>query len=309
MNELSSIEDTATIVREKLEQLGLQFDHSKLPYRLDKMFPKTKGWGAKGDIKKKVKLIKQLEPILPDALMEGEEVFYIAKGIQHSWFEAISIGALWSNLINQTVFVLTNLRVLMFHTTSSGKPLETCWQIYYSEIKVFKKSVLSTVLKLKLNDRKSLQFTGFSKLDKTAMPQIFEEALQMFKQLDFAPECSQSREDICGRCYKIVPKGTFKCDTCETEFWKPSQLAVRSLIVPSWGDFLMKHRLLGCVETVGCLLGWIVAISLIAEGEVFVALLVIAFTHGLDAVVTWVIANKGLHPIGKLRPASSSSQS
>ena len=291
--------DAERVVRDKLAQLKLEFGFDSLPYRLDKMFPKIEGWGAKGDIKKKVKLIKQMEPILPKVLMPNEEIHYVAKGIQHSMFEAMTIGGLWSNLINQTVFMLTNLRVVMFHTNTKGKPSETCWQIYYSEIKEIKKSFMSSVLKLKLKDGKKFQFTGFSKLDKKIMPEIFEESLETFRELQFNPQCSQSREDVCGRCFEIVPKGTYNCQSCETTFWQPSQLALRSLVIPSWGDFLMKHRLLACVETLGFLFGWIAAIGLLSDGNWLGAILVLAFVHGIDALVTYVIGRKGLYPIGK----------
>ena len=299
MNDISDAENPELAARARLNQLGLEFGFDKLPYRLDKMFPKLKGWGAKGDIKKKVKLIKQMEPILPDALLPDEEIYYISKGIQHSTFEAMTIGALWSNLINQTVFVLTNLRLIMFHTNTKGKPKETSWQIYYSEIKKFKKALMSSVLKLNLNDGTKLQFTGFSNLDKKTMPQLFEETMATFKELDFQPECSQSRENLCGRCYEIVPKSQYACKSCNTEFWRPNEVAVRSLIIPSWGDFLLGHKILACVETFGFIISWIVAASLLSEGDWVVALIVVAFTHGLDALVTYLIARKGLFPKNK----------
>ena len=90
MNEPTPVENPELAVKQQLEQLGLNFDYDKVPYRLDKMFPKIKGWGAKGDIKKKVKLIKQLEPVLPQILLPDEEIHYIAKGVQHSTLEAMT---------------------------------------------------------------------------------------------------------------------------------------------------------------------------------------------------------------------------
>ena len=40
--------DAERVVRDKLAQLKLEFGFDSLPYRLDKMFPKIEGWGAKG---------------------------------------------------------------------------------------------------------------------------------------------------------------------------------------------------------------------------------------------------------------------
>lgn len=296
MNQESDVENLELAAQNRLVELGLQFGFDKLPYRLDKMFPKLKGWGAKGDIKKKVKLIQQMEPILPDVLLPDEEIYYVSKGIQHSILEAVTIGALWSSMINQTVFVLTNVRLVMFHTNTKGKPKETCWQIYYSEIKQFKKSFTSSVLKLDLNDGTKLQFTGFSNLDKKTMPQLFEETLETFKELGFQPECTQSRENLCGRCYQIVPKSEYMCKPCGTEFWQPNEVAIRSLVIPSWGDFLLGHNVLACFETFGFMVSWLIAISLLSNGEWGLALIVVAFAHGMDALVTYFIARKGLFP-------------
>ena len=186
----------------------------------------------------------------------------------------------------------------MFHSNTKGKPTETCWQIYYSEINVLKKAFLSGVLNLKLKDGKKLQFTGFSGLDKKTMPQIFNDALETFREMDFAPPCSQSREHVCGRCFEIVPKGNYKCK-CGTEFWKPSELALRSLVIPSWGDFLMKHTIFAFVELLGFFFSLFIIIGLLSEGEWILAIIIVGFVHGLDAIVTYFIAQKGLHPKGK----------
>lgn len=283
---------------QKLAEMGLSLDTDRIPYRLEKMFPKLEGWGAKGSIKSKVKLIKQLEPALPHVLLPNEEILYVAKGIQHSLIESFSIGGLWSNMINQTVFILTNLRLLMLRTNSKGKPAETCWLIYYSEIKKFK-GTITGVVDIKLSDGKRLKFTGFPKLDKKTMPLIFEEALEEFRKHDFNPECSQSRENVCARCYQIVPKNEFTCGNCGTQFWTPKQLALRSLVFPAWGDFLMRHTMLAGFEVLGIAFTWCIAISLAWEQHWAEAAMIIAFAHSIDAVVTYFIAKKGLHPVGK----------
>ena len=285
-------------VRQKLAQLGLSLDTDRIPYRLEKMFPKLEGWGAKGEIKRKVGLIGQVESHLPDVLLPNEEVFYIAKGVQHSSLEAITIGALWSSMINQTVFILTNLRLLMVRSNSKGKLAQTCWMVYYSEIKKFK-ATLTGVLDLRLADGKRLRFTGFSKLDKKSMPRIFEEALEVFQTYEFNPECSQSREDLCGRCYRLVPKGQFECDNCGTRFWTPGQVAIRSLIFPAWGDFLMKHHTLACFEMLGVAFTWFIAVMVAREHQWMEAALIIIFAHSFDAFATYFIAKKGLHPAGR----------
>lgn len=291
---MSDVTEAAAVVK-RLNELKLNVDIEQ-PYRLEKMFPKLDGWGSKGEIKRKVAVINQLEPTFDDVLLPNEEVLYVAKGVQHSVLEAMTIGALWSNMINQTVFVLTNLRLVMFRTSSSGKPRETCWAIFYSQIKHFK-AKFTGVLTLKLNDGRGLQFAGFSKLDKKSMPDIFEECLDTYRERGFDPDCSQSREDLCGRCFTVVPKGEFECPKCETQFWTPSQVAMRSLIFPAWGDFLLKHHLFAVFELFGIVFTWGIAVTMASNGEYGPAVMVVLLAHTIDAVITYFVARKGLHPV------------
>ena len=39
------------------------------------------GWGAKGEIKKKGKVIHEVEPLLKEMLRPNEKVLYLAKGV------------------------------------------------------------------------------------------------------------------------------------------------------------------------------------------------------------------------------------
>lgn len=299
-------DSAADSVKEKLAQLNLHLDDERVPYRLEKMFPKLDGWGAKTQLKNKVRLIQHVEPFLESVLRPNEEVLYVAKGVRHSPLEAMTIGALWASMINQTVFVLTNVRLIMVRSNSKGKPHATCWMIYYSEITKFKAS-FTGILDLRLADGKKLKFTGFPKLDRKSMPAIFEEALELFREHDFAPECSQSLEDLCGHCCEVVPKGNYDCHNCGTRFWTPGQLALRSLIFPAWGDFLMKHYVLACVELFGLGFSWLVAVSLLLVEGWGQAALVIFFAHVFDALGTYFIARKGLHPAGRaIEPAVAS---
>ena len=190
----------------------------------------------------------------------NEEVLYIALSVQHSLIESMTTGALWSMMINQTVFILTNLRLLMVRSNSRGKPHETCWMVYYSEIRRFKSS-LTGVLILNLEDRKTYKYTGFSKLDRKTMPAMFEEALEEYREHGFQPNCTQSRENVCGRYFAIVPKGDYECGSCDTRFWRPVDVALRSLIFPAWGDILLKHYPFAAFEVFGYLFTWIVAIK------------------------------------------------
>ncbi len=282
----------------RLQQMKLSLDDG-IAYRLESIFAKTTGWGANGEIKRRTKLIKQVEPTLKQMLLPSEEVLYVAKGVQYSFAESYLMGALWANMLNQTVFVLTNLRLLMLRSKSNGRPTHTYWVIYYSEIAEFKPT-WTGVLKLKMRDGKKLTFTGFSKVDRKAMPTIFQDTLDHYRRQGFEPAVSQSRENLCSHCFKVVKKDVYLCGDCGADYWTPKELALRSLIFPSWGDFCMKHYGMAIMELIGYAFSWFFAISILAEkgaeeGLIIVGLIFI-FEHPLDAFLTYTVAKKGLNP-------------
>ncbi len=284
-------------VQQRLRELKIVLD-PEIDYRLEQVFPKLKGWGANRTIKRRAKLIRLVEPTLYHMLLAGEEVLYVAKGVQYSLAENYFMGALWSTLLNQTVFVLTNARLLMMRSNNWGKPSEMFWVVYYSEIANFKAS-WTGVLKLNLQDKKQLKFTGFPAQDRKTMPAIFQQALDDYRRLNFAPFASQSRENLCCRCFKVVSKGDFVCSHCGTQYWTPRGLALRSLVFPSWGDFCMKHYFLASAELACYLLSWTVAITRFAdndsEGAVAIVVMILLFENSFDAILTYLIARKGLN--------------
>src|SRR5262249_19917050 len=224
-------------------------------------------------------------------------------GVQYRFSEQYFLGH-WAHLINQTVFVLTNLRLLMLHADTKGRPRHTFWTIYYSQIKRFKPTWTGNLL-LDLCDGTKLRFTGFGKVARKEMPRIFEEALESYRELGFNPEVTQSRENLCSFCMQVVPKDEYRCPHCGAEFWHPKAVALRSLIFPPWGDVLLRHWGLAIVKTLAfgfIWLGVIVTLTDVAANppELLAALLVIALVfaleHGVAAWLTYYIAKRGLHP-------------
>ena len=216
-------------------------------------------------------------------------------------------------MVNQTAFVLTNARLIMLRTNGKGKPQHTFWMIYYSEIETFVGGWTGS-MKLKLEDGRKMNFSGFPKPDRKAMVEVFEAALKEYQEKGFEPSTTQSMENLCSHCYDVVPKDEFKCEGCGATFWKPSELAFRSLIFPSWGDFLMGHYWLAIFEMLGYLVGLVVfvvstgmALKTGRQEEIVGAIISLVlfffFAHAVDAGVTYSVAKKGLNPkTGPLRP-------
>jgi hypothetical protein len=294
---------TAEQVQAKLAELKLTMP--PLPYRWETLFAKLDGWGVKGYIQRKQKLISHSASLLQRMLKPGEEVLYVGKGVYASFVEQYFMGALMANLVNQTVFVLTNLRLIMLHSNTKGIPQHTYWTIYYSQIKSFKASWTGTV-NLVLVDGTSLKFSGFEKLDRTQMPAVFEKALADYVALGFNPVVSQSRENVCTHCFELVPKKQYDCGHCQAKYWQPGEIALRSLIFPSWGDFIMGHTSAAIMELIGYIFTWFIILAAFSNalnndvegvlGAVILAVILLGFAHIGDACLTYFVARKGLHP-------------
>ncbi len=296
---------TAEQVQAKLAELNLALPPG-VSYRWETLFAKLEGWGAKGYIQRKYKLISNSAGLLQQMLKPGEEVLYVGKGVYASFAEQYFMGAIMANLINQTVFVLTNLRLIMLHSNTKGVPGHTYWTIFYNQIKTFKASWTGTV-NLVLLDGTSLKFSGFEKLDRTQMPAVFEKAMADYRMLGFNPAVSQSRENVCSHCFEIVPRNEYQCAGCQANYWKPSQIALRSLIFPSWGDFLMRHTSAAVLELIGYAITWGIVLLTFSNalsqgveeviGAVIIAVFLLGLAHVGDACLTYFVARKGLNPI------------
>jgi hypothetical protein len=299
-------DEPTSAAAQRLQELGLHLQPD-IHYDLERLFPRLTGWGAKREIKRRHQLILQVEERLKRMLQPGEEVHFVAKGMQYKFSEQYFMGAWAAALINQTVFVLTNVRLLMLNTNTKGKPRQTYWMIYYSQIEQFKATWHGTVL-LNLRDGTKLRFTGFGKLSKKQMPVIFQHALTTYRELGFDPPVSQSRENLCSFCMRVVPKDHYTCGDCRGEFWPPAAVALRTLIFPPWGEFLMGHYGLATIKLVTYAVIWWLLLDWILDslqnparlGEVlFRVIVILAIEHGVFALLSYYIAKKGLHPKGK----------
>ena len=284
----------------RLRELGLTLPEG-IACQAETLFPKREGWGWKKDFRARHKLLQAASPLLERCLLPGEEVLYLGKGCRYSLAEFYFLG-LWASTINHTVVVITNFRLLLFHTNGKGVPKQTHWMVYYSQIRYFKTSLLGMII-LKLNDRRTLTFSGFNRLDRLMMPALIEENIEKYRQLGFDPHTSQSMENLCSHCLEKVAKYLYECDRCQSQFWKPRELAIRSFVFPSWGDFLMGHTTLAVVELLGALVTWGLllggSLRYFATGEtrlVFVGLTMFIIGNGIDALLTSHLASKGLYP-------------
>ena len=281
---------------------GIEFNH-------DTLFPKLSGMGHKRDIKTRHKMITKLTPVLWSALFPGEQVQYVAIGTQNKLIEQYFMGALFASLVNKTQFIVTSLRIIMIHLDARGNPKFPVWSVYHNQIATMKKKLMGELL-LTLVDGSKYKYGGFKGADKKQMPALVEQARETYRELGFNPTVTQSRENLCCNCYVVVPAKELRCGHCGQEFWKPSQVAIRSLIFPSWGDFIIEHYLIASLELIGYAVSWLFFIMLIAasiaEGTLAETLVLVValllLQHVVDAALTYHIAKKGLSPKGDTPP-------
>ena len=216
-------------LKELVESLG---EH---PYYYPQIFPKTEGWGAKGEIKRKVNLLKKVEPLLEKLLFPGEEVRFVTKGVYSSIGEQYFMGWM-SHFINQTVFLYTNYRIVLMNSDSRGKPLQMKWHIPYDQIRKFTAgSFISGATIFKLKDKKSFSFGGIPKGDRKALKEFVAGMIERAETEDFHLPHFQGRDDLCPECFAPVEPKLRACAKCGEEFINPSTPALMSLALPCLG--------------------------------------------------------------------------
>ncbi len=76
----------------------------------------------------------------------------------------------------------------------------------------------------------------------------------------------------------------------------PWEIALRSLVFPSWGDWILGHRVAALIELSGYALGWFTIIETLRDAiqvgsnqamqhAMIQTTIILAFAHGLDALL------------------------
>jgi hypothetical protein len=287
---LNGLEDAK--VRAAIEELG------PYPYYLPQLFPTTKGWGVRRQVRNRVKIIRAIEPSLKALLFPNEEVRFVCRGIFYSFGEQYLLG-IFSHLVNQTVFIFTNFRVIMLNVNSRNVPRHMKWHIAYDQMLKFSSSFFSGAAIFKLKDKKKYTFTGMSKQDKAIVKEYVAEMIVRTKTEKFHMPQYQSRDNLCSNCCKPVPAKQYTCPLCSQEFITPWKPAVMSLVLPCLGDFYLGHTFLGVIELLVYVFTWFVLIGIIAEegvGALPIVAVILLVEHGLDSLLTLQMAKKGLTP-------------
>jgi hypothetical protein len=275
-----------------------------LPVDVDRVFPRLDGWAMKRSNRKRAELLAKAVPVLKAALAPDERVQYVTGGIVSLWWEQLMAG--WvSLLINRTTIVLTTQRLLLIHTNSRGRPESYVNQIRLDAIRSAKRSWVNGRLKLTLG-RGSRTVTGIR----------WSDSKQLVAMLSGKPTAAGGITALCPACFE---PGTDHraCARCRTSVKSPLTAALRSLLLPGLGDFYLGHRFLASMEMVGSVASWFVIIALMLPAferntersaaiiaAVFGGVLLLAVVNGVDALLTYAQAKKGLHSMDRHLPTT-----
>ena len=235
----------------------------KIQCDLERMFPERKGLLARGRVKRKLNLLRNLAPSLATVLVEGERLIYAARGYLVHWWEQFYRGALVGQLGNVMCVVLTDRRILLIHTNHAGRQKLFRNQLLYTEIAEVKiRSFLSGASTFKLKDGKKLVIGGFQSTDRRYMQHYVSYFVSSMP--GNALWFDRSIHYLCPRCPAIHLEMQTECKDCGTTFKSPQKAAWMSLVLPGLGDIYLGQIALGLLQVLGSLVEWGILVGAVA---------------------------------------------
>jgi len=247
-------------------------------------FPLTSGWGVKKRNQQRVDWIRRAAPLLERILEPGERIRHLTLGNVSYPLELVMMGA-WAQMINRTLIVFTSSRVLMIHSDGRGQPRSFVNEIPLQAIKKMKGGFLG-----------SLQIAaGKGTRNFAGIPKDSRKVIDGFVHPN--PGATGSFRHLCSSCFAAHDQHLDRCSRCNSTFKSPKTAALRSLILPGLGDWYIGHRGFAALEMIGSIFVWIIVIALIAEEGVVgfvLGLILLGLVNGMDAILTYFQAKKGL---------------
>jgi len=265
-------------------------------YDWDRLFPKTEGMGAAGDIKRRVRMLESVEPRLDFLLYPGERIEFITKGTLNSFVEQWFLG-IWSLVINRTLMLFTNYRIILINSDGKHRAKAMMWQIPYDRLKKFGAGSAVTSTTFKIEKGRTYKFVRVPRSDRKRLKQYVRERVEEIRQQEFKFPSHVGRDPLCTTCATPVPPRTHQCPECGERFIPPIQPALMSLIVPGTGDLYLGHRGIAMVELFGFLALLLLTVAVAVDGGLaaaIVPLAVLVVANMIDSIVTLHIASKGV---------------
>jgi zinc-ribbon domain len=269
------------------------FDPQKYP--LDHLLVPNKKGRFKTRINKfKLKLLGAVQGTLDQLLDQNEQVMHIAAATGYYPAELI-LGNGWMTLLyNRYILVGTNKRLVAINTDYKlKKPSHYLFQFPYNEIKKTRRGLFGTslVLTRKMNKRRT--FTSIMRPLAAELKTFIDSKIDPSAALEAD---AQVRESLCPSCFTPLAGQLSNCPECHVIFKSPRKAALRSLLLPGWGDIYLGHRFLGFLESLGSLVVWGICLTLLLSNhpsDVIVAVVILLFYNGMDSLLSLHMAKKG----------------
>jgi hypothetical protein len=286
----------------RLEDLAAR-EEATGPYQLRSILA-VDTWGQRRLSRRKLRILRHIDPVLRPMLVEGERVVFLTSGSFSSVWEMV-LGGWATQLINQRAVVVTDRRLLLLQISTAGKPRFVRAQVEYGTIHDVTTTLFGN-LWIHFRDGGRQMVAGVPRRDRAAL----EAAVSRMAQL--APASAGGGvEELCPHCGAVPDDGAAACRACGGRFKSPRHAMALSFLFPGMGDVYLGHKGFAALEIAVALFLWLGLLVLALDPSLpptafyLTVGLVLLFMHGGDALATRHIARGGLYPAaGAERPWS-----
>jgi hypothetical protein len=270
----------------KEELYGLAVDTAVL-------FSDHKGIHRRRIEKHQRKLLAKLSFLAP-FLEPGERILHIIPGCSPATFvEQLLTGVLLQPL-KQSLFAVTNRRILHVPTTRGLRHRWSVAQILYADCQYIRLRWATLAIKYKSGLVEKFRCIGRRGRKKVGT---------LLKDVPLRGRSSPTmeRSHLCPRCTKPLIKDYYTCPNCSLKFKKKSWATILSIIFPGGGYFYIRHPIIGLLEAI---METIVFLLLVAATAMYFisspsaprgiiqAIILCAMILGYEKTVTALFSNK-----------------
>jgi len=239
------------------------------------------------------KLLAKLSFLAP-FLEPGEKILHVISGCSPATFvEQLLTGVLLQPL-KQSLFAVTNRRILHVPTTWGLRHRWSIAQIVYADCSYIRIKWATLIVKYKSG--RTERFRCIDRRGRKKARMMLEDA-----PLKGRTSPTMERSHLCPRCTKPLIKDYYTCPNCSLEFKKKSWATMLSIIFPGGGYFYTRHPVIGIFEAVMetiiflLLIAASIAFSLSspsAPRSIVQAIILCAIALGFEKMVTALFSNK-----------------
>ena len=273
-------------------------------YDLDHLLVPNKKGSFKTRLNKlKLKLLGAVQETLDQLLGRDEQVMHIAAATAYYPAELIFGNGWMTILYNRYILVATNKRLVAINTNYKlNRPTHYLFQFPYDDIQKTSRGLFGTSLTLTRKKGKRRTFTTMRRALAVELKAFIDARIDPAAEPDAD---AQSQDNLCPSCFAPLAAQLSSCPKCQAAFKSPGKAALRSLLLPGWGDIYLGHRFLGFMELLGSMLIWVFCMILILSNDpsaLSMGLAILLVYNGMDCLLSLHMARKGYSLEKKSQP-------